>query len=408
MDYQTTIDWLFKQFPSYQQIGKKAYKPDLGNITQLCEHLNLDFSSLKFVHVAGTNGKGSTTNLIASICIEAGLKTGVFTSPHLLDFRERIAINSDLIAHEEVIVFCEKIKALNFSPSFFEITFAMALSHFISNKCEICIIETGLGGRLDATNIITPILSIITNISLDHTDLLGETISEIAFEKAGIIKQNQPVIIGEASTESLKVFEKVASERNANLHVVPENQINYIIDYKTINENTVKYCIPFLRKYFNITQQHIIQGIENISKNRNFLGRFQYVEHSPNVILDVAHNPAGIEQLFHLVNQQSFEGKLYIIYGASSDKNIEEIISLFPKDSIISFCEFSTERTMKIENFKQISSKFNLKFNFFNKIQDAYNNSKNFVNKEDTIIITGSFFLISDFLHFFSPKHLQK
>jgi len=407
MDYSATIEWLFKQFPSYQQIGKKAYKPDLGNIIQLCNHLQLDYNSLKNVHVAGTNGKGSTTNLLASICIEAGLKTGVFTSPHLLDFRERIAINSELISQKEVITFCEKIKNLDFSPSFFEITFAMALAHFIANKCDICIIETGLGGRLDATNIITPILSIITNISLDHTDLLGETISEIAFEKAGIIKQNKPVIIGEASSESLKVFEKVASERNSDLHIVPENQTDRL-DYKTINENTVKYSIPFLRDYFNITQQHIIQGIENIFKNRNFIGRFQYFEHSPNVILDVAHNPAGIEQLFNLVNQQTFDGQLHIIYGASSDKNVKEIISLFPKDAIISFCEFSTDRTMKIENFKQISSNFNLKFNFFHTIQDAFSLTKNTVNKNDTIIITGSFFLISDFLHFFSPKHLQK
>ena len=407
MDYTATIEWLFKQFPSYQQIGKKAYKPDLGNIIQLCNHLQLDYNSLKYVHVAGTNGKGSTTNLLASICIEAGLKTGVFTSPHLLDFRERIAVNSDLIPQEEVILFCEKIRNLDFSPSFFEITFAMALAHFIKHKCDICIVETGLGGRLDATNIITPILSIITNISLDHTDLLGETISEIAFEKAGIIKQNQPVVIGETSSESLKVFEKIASERNSDLHIVPENQTDQL-DYKTINENTVKYSITFLREYFNITQKHIIQGIENIFKNRNFLGRFQYFEHSPNVILDVAHNPAGIEQLFKLVNQQICDGRLYFIYGASSDKNVDEIISLFPKDSFISFCEFSTERTMKIEKFKQISSNFNLKFNFFHSIQEAYNNAKNSVNKNDTIIITGSFFLISDFLRFFSPNHLQK
>lgn len=407
MDYTATIEWLFKQFPSYQQIGKKAYKPDLGNIIQLCNHLQLDYNSLKYVHIAGTNGKGSTTNLIASICIEAGLKTGVFSSPHLLDFRERIAINSDLIPQEEVILFCEKIRNLDFSPSFFEITFALALAHFIKHKCDICIIETGLGGRLDATNIITPILSIITNISLDHTDLLGETISEIAFEKAGIIKQNQPVVIGETSSESLKVFEKIASERNSDLHIVPENQTDQL-DYKTINENTVKYSITFLSDYFNITQKHIIQGIENIFKNRNFLGRFQYFENSPNVILDVAHNPAGIEQLFKLVNQQICDGRLHIIYGASSDKNVQEIISLFPKDAFISFCEFSTERTMKIENFKHISSNFNLKFNFFHTIQEAYNNVKNSVNKNDTMIITGSFFLISDFLRFFSPNHLQK
>ena len=407
MDYSASIEWLFKQFPSYQQIGKKAYKPDLGNIIQLCNHLQLDYKSLKYVHIAGTNGKGSTTNLLASICIEAGLKTGIFTSPHLLDFRERIAVNSDLIPQEEVILFCEKIRNLDFSPSFFEITFAMALAYFIKHKCDICIIETGLGGRLDATNIITPILSIITNISLDHTDLLGETISEIAFEKAGIIKQNITVVIGETSSESLKVFEKIASERNSDLHIVPENQTDQL-DYKTINENTVKYSITFLREYFNITQKHIIQGIENIFKNRNFLGRFQYFEHSPNVILDVAHNPAGIEQLFNLVNKQDFNGQLHIIYGASSDKNVEEIISLFPKEAIISFCEFSTDRTMKIENFKQISSNFNLKFNFFHTIQDAYIKTKNSVNKDDTIIITGSFFLISDFLHFFSPKHLQK
>lgn len=411
MQYSEAIDWLFQQFPSYQNIGKSAYKPDLGNIKQLCENLKINRSNLKCIHIAGTNGKGSTSNMLSSILMEANYNVGTFTSPHILDFRERIAINDKLISEEAVISFCQKVqeKNLNFSPSFFEITFAMALNHFIDMKCDVCVIETGLGGRLDATNIITPILSIITNISLDHTDLLGDTLPKIANEKAGIIKTNIPVIIGEYQSETLPVFQEKAFNNNSEIrYAFEEFELEEENNYKVVNERTVKSAVKKLNELgFSINKSQIDYGIQNLFKNRNFIGRFQIIDESPLTIIDVSHNEAGIKKSFELLKKIQ-QGKLHIIYGASSDKNLEEILLLFPMEASYYFSVFSSNRSCTKEELIQKSAKSSLDIHFFNSLEETHNFAKTIVNEEDTLLITGSFFLISDFLKLFSPNRLQK
>jgi dihydrofolate synthase/folylpolyglutamate synthase len=410
MQYDEAIDWLFQQFPSYQQIGKTAYKPDLGNIQALCNELAIDFSATKFIHIAGTNGKGSTSNMLTSILMEAGYKVGVFTSPHLLDFRERIAINNQLISEETVISFCEKIQKVNtvISPSFFEITLAMALDFFIKSSSDICVIETGLGGRLDATNIITPILSIITNISFDHTDLLGDTLEKIAFEKAGIIKPTIPVVIGEFQAETFPVFQQKANKLNSEL--IPAFEFDFKIDphnYKSINERTVRCAINKLNTFgFTILDKHIEAGIQNLISNRNFIGRFQIIQNNPLVILDVAHNEAGLKKTFELLKKEE-KGQLFVIYGASSDKDLTSILPLFPIQGSYFFTSFISQRSCTIEELKQKSTNSELSIQYFDSLSLALEKVKQTINKEDTLLITGSFFLVSDFLRLFSSKDLQ-
>ena len=409
MQYSEAIDWLFQQFPSYQNIGKSAYKPDLGNIEQLCEILQINHSHLKYIHVAGTNGKGSTSNMLSSILMEAGYKVGTFTSPHLIDFRERIAINDTLIPEGHVVSFCKLVQEqnLSFEPSFFEITFAMALKHFIETSCDICVIETGLGGRLDATNIITPILSVITNISLDHTDLLGDTITKIAFEKAGIIKPNVPIIIGEHHPDTLNVFQEKALKNNATIHYAFEEfDLEEINNYKAINERTVKCTVKKLNTLgFTISKQHIKNGIDNLIKNRNFIGRFQIIEQNPLTILDVSHNEAGLKKTLELLKSRQ-KGNLHIVFGASSDKNLIEILPIFPINASYYFTVFSSKRSCTKQELIDKSRNTDLNILFFDSLAETFNHIKPIVNKEDTLLITGSFFLISDFIKLFSLNHL--
>lgn len=409
MLYSDATNWLFDQFPSYQSIGAKAYKPDLHNITNICSVLNISVDQIPKIHVAGTNGKGSTCTMLSSIFMEAGYKTGIFTSPHINDFRERIAVNNNLIHEENVISFVKLIQSIEWStkPSFFEISFALALFHFNAENCDVCIIETGLGGRLDATNIISPILSIITNISLDHTDILGDTVEEIAFEKAGIIKKNTPVIIGEFQKNTYPVFLQKAKEVNSTIYntwdnEISDNQLFFQTNYQIKNEKTVRTAIPLLiNQGFNISEQNIENGIKNLSINTSFKGRLQIISNHPTVILDVAHNEAGINELIQHLNMNE-GGQLHIIYGASSDKKIDSILTLFPVNSNIYFCSFSNERSFTLELFKKtVNNKYPIK-NYFPSIKEAYEQLLQAVNKEDTILITGSFFLISDFFKFFS------
>lgn len=411
MHYSEAIDWLFQQFPSYQNIGKSAYKPDLGNIQQLCDVLDINHDHLKYIHIAGTNGKGSTSNMLSSILMEAGYKVGTFTSPHLIDFRERISINDQIISEEAVVSFCIAVQKsnLNFSPSFFEITFAMGLNYFITNACEICVVETGLGGRLDATNIITPILSVITNISLDHIDLLGDTLPKIAFEKAGIIKPNIPVVIGEYNVETITVFKKKANENNSPIrYAFEEFPLKEKNNYKSINERTVRCAIHELNKQgYKISDQHITDGINNLIKNRNFVGRFQTIQHEPLVIIDVAHNEAGLSKTFELLKQIQ-KGTLHIIYGSSSDKDIRKIIPLFPVKATYYLTPFSSFRSCTKQELVCHFKNSPLNSHFFENLEEALYSAKTSVNKEDTLLIVGSFFLISDFLKLFSTNFLQK
>ncbi len=402
--YQEAIDWLFNQFPAYQLIGQTAYKPDLSNILSLCVELEIDFRSLSYIHVAGTNGKGSTCNMLATAFKLKNKKTGLFTSPHIHDFRERIRINDQLISEQNVLDFCNEIKQKkwDFKPSFFEITWALALQYFMQEKCEICIIETGLGGRLDSTNIITPVLSVITNISLDHVAILGNTLEKIASEKAGIIKPNVPVVIGETTPETKAVFQKKSSECNAEIYFAEETILNdfFICDpnsYQFKNERTFRTAIKALNDMgYGFNQREIAEAIHAAQNNPLFHGRFEIVAQEPLTILDVAHNEAGIKQMLETLKSVQ-RGQLHVIYGGSADKDLKSIIELFPPEAQFYFSEFKNNRTAKIANLQAISESLNLNSNYFLQLSDALNSAQLSANKTDTILITGSFFLISDY-----------
>lgn len=403
--YQETIDWLFQQFPSYQAIGAAAYKPDLGNIIHLLDELGNPEKELRFIHVAGSNGKGSTSSLLASILKESGEKVGLFTSPHIQDFRERIRVNGEMISEQSVIDFCRpfQLNQLSIEPSFFEITFAMALEYFKKEACTICVIETGLGGRLDATNCITPILSVITNISLEHTQFLGNTLEEIAFEKAGIVKPSVPVIIGETKEETKDVFSKQAELKKSPIYWAEDFTIKETVDfpllgsYQRNNFKTVLCALEILKqKGFSITQETIQRGLNHLSENTGFYGRMQLVSKEPNLILDVSHNVDGIQKTLESI-QHINQGQLHIIYGTSSDKNYEEIVDLFPSDAQLYLSTFTNLRSISIEQIKELIEKKQMDAKYFSNVKEAINAAQLTANKEDTILVFGSFFLISDF-----------
>jgi dihydrofolate synthase/folylpolyglutamate synthase len=404
--YKETIDWLFQQFPSYQLIGEKAYKPTLENCQKLASYFGNPEKDLKFIHIAGTNGKGSTSAMLSSILTESGFKVGLFSSPHIQDFRERIRVNGLMISEKEVIDFCNDVKnlQLDFSPSFFEITWILALIHFKNSKCDYCVIETGLGGRLDATNIITPILSVITNISLEHTNFLGNTLSEIAFEKAGIIKNNIPVVIGETTQETEKIFNEVSKLRNSPIHfsenLILDKPVNFpfVANYQLLNYRTVINALQVLSSIENIEFKEfsLHNGLHNLSKNTGFYGRLQQINDKPLTFIDVSHNFDGIKSTLETIKKIN-KGKLHIIYGTSNDKDLDQIFTLFDTDTLFYFTEFNNERTAKIQKLKEYSSKFNLKGSFFQNIKSAISKCQQSTNEEDTILIFGSFFLISDF-----------
>lgn len=403
--YHETIEWLFQQFPSYQAIGAAAYKPDLGNILHLLEELGNPEKELRFIHIAGSNGKGSTSSLLASILKEAGEKVGLFTSPHIQDFRERIRVNGEMITEQSVIDFCAPFRTnqLSIDPSFFEITFAMALEHFKKERCTICVIETGLGGRLDATNCITPFLSIITNISLEHTQFLGNTHEEIAFEKAGIIKPAVPVIIGETTSATKSVFNQHAALRNSTIHWAEDykstDRYNFSLlgSYQQLNLRTVLCALNYLSKNgFSLSHETIQRGLDYLAQNTGFYGRMQLVSKEPNLILDVSHNVDGIQKTLESI-QQINKGTLHLVYGTSSDKNYEEIVDLFPRDAKVYFSTFTNQRSISSKQIEHLIEKKHLDAVIFSSVKSAIRHVQLTANKEDTILVFGSFFLISDF-----------
>ena len=403
--YIETINWLFQQFPAYHKIGAKAYKPNLTNCLRLCELFDNPHLKLRFIHIAGTNGKGSTSSMLASILQESGEKVGLFTSPHIEDFRERIRVNGEMISESEVVNFCEQVKSfqLDFEPSFFEITWIMSLIHFLNQQCTICVIETGLGGRLDATNIITPILSIVTNIGLEHTNFLGDTIEKIAFEKAGIIKNTIPIVIGETLPQTKTVFEKISKEKQSTIHFAEKSKINtpdnfpLLGDYQLKNYRIIDTAIPILNELgLSITDTSISSGLQNLSKNTGFRGRMQVIERSPLTIMDVSHNYDGIKATLESLVKIN-KGELKIVYGTSSDKDLDSIFSLFPIKAEYFFTEFNNERSAELNQLKEKAENFKLNAHFFSNPKEALISAQKTINEEDTILIFGSFFLISDF-----------
>jgi len=403
MTYQETIDWMFNQLPMYQNQGKTAYKEDLSNTIKLSNHLNNPELKFKSIHVGGTNGKGSTSHMIASILQEAGYKVGLYTSPHLKNFTERVRINGEEIPEHKVVDFIQKNKVFfeENQLSFFEMTVGLAFDYFTKEKVDIAVIEVGLGGRLDSTNIITPEVSVITNIGLDHTQILGDTLEKIAYEKAGIIKRDTPVVIGEKDLNTAFVFVEKSKEMNAEITFASDHKE---IDFKTdllgiYQEKNIKTAITAVRKLydFTISEENIREGLQNVVKNTSLKGRWQIVNNKPKVICDTAHNKEGLTYVLKQLKQEECK-KLHIVIGVVSDKKLEGILPLFPENATYYFCKPDIPRGLSAEILKNEALKFNLKGEIFSSVKSAYNQSVGGADSNDLIFIGGSTFTVAEIL----------
>ena len=406
MNYQETTEWMFNQLPMYQTQGASAYKKDLTNTHLLVNHLENPHYHLKCIHVAGTNGKGSTSHMLASILHEAGYKVGLYTSPHLKDFRERIKINGQEISEKFVCDFINTNKLFFESNdiSFFEMSVGLAFDYFSQEKVDIAIIEVGMGGRLDATNVITPLLSVITNIGLDHTQFLGNTLEAIAFEKAGIIKPQIPVVIGEYTAETKAVFLAKAEACNSRIYLASElisksYPSDLIGDYQNHNKKTVLQTIELLinQKEFNIAEEDIEKGLLNVINNTGLQGRWQQLGQSPKIICDTAHNKEGLSIVIQQIEKELFE-TLHIVFGVVNDKNLDEILPLLPKNAIYYFSCPNNPRGLAGEKLYTKAMEFGLKGIVFNSITTAYEKAKQTAKENDFIYIGGSTFVVAEIL----------
>ncbi len=406
MNYQETTNWLFKQLPVFQLQGATAYKEDLTNTLLLAQHLNNPENYLKCIHVAGTNGKGSTSHLLASVLQEAGYKVGLYTSPHLKDFRERIKINGKEISEEFVCEFVEKNKSFFEANdlSFFEMTVGLAFEYFAKEKTDINIIEVGMGGRLDATNIIMPLVSVITNIGKDHTQFLGNTLQSIAKEKAGIIKKDVPVVVGEYVSETKEVFLAKAKETHSELFfasdIVKENYPSVLLgDYQISNKKTALQTIRVLQIQgdFEITEENIQNGFLNVINNTGLQGRWQQLKSNPKVICDTAHNSHGLKIVLNQIKKEQFE-ELHFVLGVVNDKDLEEILPLFPKEAHYYFCKPNILRGLDAEILQQKAADFQLNGKVYNSVSNAYQAALQNANKSDFVYIGGSTFVVAEVL----------
>ena len=406
MNYQQTLNWMFNQLPMYQLQGASAYKKDLTNAFLLANHLGNPEKKLKCIHVAGTNGKGSTSHMLASILQETGYKVGLYTSPHLKDFRERIKINGNKISEEFVCEFINKNKTFFEANdmSFFEMTVGLAFEYFAKEKIDIAIIEVGMGGRLDATNIINPLISVITNIGLDHTQFLGNTLEAIAFEKAGIIKPKTPVVLGEYTTETKPVFLEKALTNNSEIffasELISENYLSDLIgDYQIHNKKTVVQSIAILNSQneFKISESQIKSGLLNVVKNTGLEGRWQQLGESPKIICDTAHNKNGLEVVMKQIQKQTYDS-LHIVLGVVNDKDLDEVLPLFPADAIYYFCKPNIPRGLDASILQDKAAKFNLKGEVYNSVSESYKKALQNAINSDFIYIGGSTFVVAEIL----------
>ncbi len=394
---------MYFRLPMYQRQGGPAFKKDLTNSIAFSEHLGKPESQFPSVHVAGTNGKGSTSHMIASVLQAAGYRVGLYTSPHLKDFRERIRINGKMISEEEVVQFIEANKKFleEHSLSFFELTVGMAFDHFSRSKVDIAVVEVGLGGRLDSTNIIQPLVSVITNIGLDHTQFLGDTLAEIAFEKGGIIKPGIPVVIGEVRKETLPVFEKLAAERKAPIFVVEQGQklqfeTDLIGSYQQKNLKTSLKTIELLRKPgFEITDAQIQVGLLHVGANTGLKGRYQVLQENPKVICDTAHNREGLELVLDQVMKEGGKN-LHFVLGFVNDKDLETVLPLFPKEAAYYFCRPDIPRGLNAEILKEKARKFGLEGLSYPSVSRAYEDALRKAGFEDLIYAGGSTFVVAE------------
>jgi len=398
LDYSKTEDWILTRLPSYQAIGKKAYNPGLNNVVKFISVLELSLDSLKLIHVGGTNGKGSTSAYISSILQESKYKVGIFTSPHFFDFRERIKINNKMIEKSFIVDFIDDNKSLieKLELSFFELSFCISLAYFIKSKVDYSIIEVGLGGRLDATNIIDPLISVITNISYDHTDILGDTLEEIANEKAGIFKENSKIIIGERNKIVDEVFIKKAKEVSSSITFVPDlnDQENYsTVNYLNTNIKTAVHTCRALNLN-NVDNDSILSGISNINKNSQLIGRWTTVSNNPKIIFDAAHNLAGFKSISSELDKLKYN-QLHIILAFIKGKNISELISTLPLNSNIYYTSINMERGM---TQSEIIQNVGRSIIFDENPKRLLDTVKGHCSDQDVILITGSNFIAKSIL----------
>ncbi|MGD9994727.1 MAG: folylpolyglutamate synthase/dihydrofolate synthase family protein [Salinivirgaceae bacterium] len=427
MDYQQTIDFLFSQLPVFQREGKAAYKDNLDNTLALDAYFNHPHKKFKTIHVAGTNGKGSVSHMIASVLQESGLKTGLYTSPHLTDFRERIKVNGMMMDKDSVVEFVNSHKRIieELKPSFFELTVAMAFNYFAREQVDVAVIEVGMGGRLDSTNIIKPVLSIITNIGLDHTQFLGTTLEQIAREKAGIIKDQVPVIIGTQQDETAPVFEEIAIARNAPLcfaskrfyiskaalendllHLAIKNkqsgttlelELDLLGNYQKDNLLTVMAAMQILIPMFDIPKSTVVTGLKKVVKNTGLNGRWQVIQKKPLIICDTGHNYDGIAFIVNQLANETYD-KLHIVFGMVNDKDPSAVLNLLPRNAIYYFTKASIPRALNHVELMETAKYFNLHGEAYPTVADAVSAAKRQLNENDLLFVGGSTFVVADFL----------
>lgn len=426
MNYQETLEWMYKQLPMYQRIGAAAYKADLNNTIALLNLLGNPQNRFKSVHVAGTNGKGSTSHMLASIFQEAGYKTGLYTSPHLRDFRERIRINGEMIPEEKVVEFIAKHQEFFKTQglSFFEMTVGMAFDYFANEQVDIAIVEVGMGGRLDSTNLITPELSVITNIGLDHVQFLGDTLEKIAFEKAGIIKNGIPVVIGETQAETHQVFEDKAAECHSpiyfadqifdcdKVHIESAIQQEYDIwknselyleactiplmgNYQKKNLTTVMCAADLLRKQFELSDDDIRDGVANVIRNTHLMGRWQILNQDPLTIADTGHNVDGIREVVSQLAEMTYN-KLHFVIGMVNDKDIDHVLQLLPHNCEYYFCKADIPRGLDANILAEKAFELGLRGEVYSSVRDAYRSAINAARFDDIIFIGGSNFIVAE------------
>ena len=410
MNYRQTVEYLYSVVPSFQKVGTAGYKEGLSNTLALDEHFGHPHRNFKTVHVAGTNGKGSCSHTLAAMLQASGLKVGLYTSPHLVDFRERIRVNGKCISKKRVIEFVRDERDFfePLSPSFFELTTALAFKYFAEKQVDIAVVEVGLGGRFDCTNIITPEVSVITNISFDHTQFLGNTLAEIAGEKAGIIKPGVPVVIGETTPETKPVFERIAAERHAPIHFAEKalctakisSEANTLLPHFELKGNYQEnnlYTILTAAWLLNIPEKAIVEGLEHVCEMTGLMGRWQTLKKHPLVICDTGHNVGGWQYVSKQIAAQPCK-QLRMVFGMVDDKDIDTVMDMLPHNAVYYWTQASTKRAIPAEKVQEKGENHHLEGNVFHNVKDAYEAVLIESDKEDFIFVGGSSYIVSDLL----------